>query len=68
MAVAGVLAVADIRYDEQVGGLSPDGADGGLDDPVVGISPRRLLVLAFGQPEKDHAANSQIFYFLALPN
>ncbi len=59
VAVAGVLAVADVGDDDEFGVGGFDGADGLLDDAVVVVRAGGLLVLVLGDAEEDDAADAE---------
>ena len=59
MAVAGVLAVANVGDHQQVGQLAFDGADGLLHDAIIGVRARGLFVLCLRHAEQDDAADPE---------
>ena len=66
MAVAGVLAIANIGDDQQFGHGFFDRTHGALHDSVVVVCARRLFVLRLGQPEEDDSADSERVDLLAF--
>ncbi len=66
MAVAGVLAVADVGDHQQLGHRALHGAHGALHDPVVGVGFRRRFVFVFRDAEQNHAAEAEPLGLFAL--
>ena len=61
MAVRGVLAEADVGDEDEAGEgrFTLDGAQGGLDDAIVGPGAGSLLIFGGGQTEEQYAAEAQ---------
>ena len=59
VAVAGVLAAADVGDEKQVGKARAQPAQGPLDDPVVGEVLGADVVLRGGNAEEDHAGHAE---------
>ena len=66
VAVAHVLAEADIGDDENVGHLLLDPPDRPLDDAVVGHRPGGDLILLLGDPEEEDRRDPQRLHPLRL--
>ena len=66
VAVAGVLAIADVGHDQQIGQGAFHRAHGSLHDAVLVVILRCLVVLLVGNPEQDHAADPQRVRALAF--
>ena len=59
MAVAGVLAVADVGHDQQFRNLAAQCPDSLLHDAVIVVGAGGDFVLRFRQSEEDYAADAE---------
>ena len=66
MAVARILAEADVGDDGQVRHLVLDGLDRMLHDPLVGVAFAADLVLVLGNAEEDDRGNAEVLHLFAV--
>ena len=66
MAVAGILAEADVGDDRQVRHLVLDGLDRVLHNALVGVALAADLILMLGNAEEDDRGNAEALHFLAV--
>src|SRR5687768_9100101 len=64
--VTGVLAVAHVRDYHDVWRFLLDGADCPLNDAILCIGTRRLLIFFSGDAEENHAADPERLHLAAL--
>ena len=66
MAVAGVLAQADVGDHHQVGHFALHGTHGELHDAVVGVGARAQLVFRFRDAKEEYRRQAELAHLAAL--